>query len=211
MARRERWRAELHGVRQMHGWVVEAEAIVSGSWAAAEEAVTNVKVAARFDAWVAKLTGEASPQQLTEPEQRCLSHVLQVTARLRPQLIQCYDVVGLPRTNTDREGFIRAITTRYRRVSGRKHWKRYVLRYGRRGASYEAHVRRAGGAAGVNGAVERVTPVQGRRGRAAQRATGGPTQTVPFPPHACAVPAGPGGALDDCGCVNVPIAWTVFF
>ena len=154
----------------MHGWVLEAEAILSGSWAAAEEAVTNAGVALRFDAWVAKLKEEAGGQQLTETEGRCLRHFLQVTASLRPQLIVCYDVEGLPRTNNDMEGFIRALKTRYRRVSGRKNWNRYLLRYGRRVAYYEAQVRSAGGEAGVNGAVGQVTPQQWRSGRAEQRA-----------------------------------------
>ncbi len=170
MARREQWRADLTCVRRMHGWVLEAEAILSGSWAAAAEAVTNAGVAVRFDAWVATLTGEASTQRPTETEQRCLRHFLHVTASLRPQLIQCYDLVGLPRTNNDMEGFIRAIKTRYRRVSGRKNWNRYLLRYGRRVAYYEAQVRSGGGVAGVNGAVEQVTPQQWRRARAEQRA-----------------------------------------
>jgi hypothetical protein len=170
VARREKWRDELEGVRRMHAWVLEAEAILSGSWAGAEEAVTNAGVVLRFDAWIARLKEEASAQQLTETEQACLRHFLQVTDSLRPQLIACYDVVGLPRTNNDMEGFIRAIKTRYRRVSGRKNWNRYLLRYGRRVAYYEAQVRSVGGEAGVNGAVEQVTPQQWREGRAEQRA-----------------------------------------
>ena len=168
--RREPWREELECVRRMHGWVVEAEAILSGSWAGEEEKVTNAGVALRFDAFVAQLTEAASTQKLTDSEQRCLCHFLHVTASLRPQLIACYDVAGLPRTNNDMEGFIRAIKTRYRRVSGRKNWNRYLLRYGRRVAYYEAQVRSAGGEAGVNGAVGKVTPKQWRGGRAAQRA-----------------------------------------
>lgn len=168
--RREQWREELDCVRRMHGWVLEAEAILSGSWAGEEEKVTNAGVALRFDGWVAKLKEAASRQKLTETEQRCLSHFVHVTASLRPQLIQCYDVVGLPRTNNDMEGFIRAIKTRYRRVSGRKNWNRYLLRYGRRVAYYEAQVRSVGGEAGVHGAIGRVTPKQWRSGRAEQRA-----------------------------------------
>jgi hypothetical protein len=170
VARREQWRGDLDCMRRLHGWVLEAEAILSGSWAAGDERVTNAGVAVRFDAWVVKLKEEASRQNLTETEQHCLSHFLQVTASLRPQLIQCYDVAGLPRTNNAMAGFIRAIKTRYRRVSGRKNWNRYLLRYGRRVAYYEAQVRSIGGVAGVHGAVERVTPAQWRRGRAEQRA-----------------------------------------
>ncbi len=170
VARREQWREELDWVRRMHSWVIEAEAILSGSWAAAEEAVTNAGVAERFDGFICTLKGQASTQSLTESEQRCLCHFLHVTANLRPQLIACYDVVGLPRTNNDMEGFIRAIKTRYRRVSGRKNWNRYLLRYGRRVAYYEAQVRSAGGEAGVNGRVGQVRTKQWRGGRAEQRA-----------------------------------------
>jgi hypothetical protein len=162
VARREPWREELSSVRRMHGWVLEAEAILSGSWAREEEQVTNAGVALRFDAWVAKLKGEARGQPLTETDQRCLRHFLQVTDNLRPQLIACYDVEGLPRTNNDMEGFIRAIKTRYRRVSGRKNWNRYLLR--------EAQVRSATGEAEVNEALAGVTPAQWREARAEQRA-----------------------------------------
>ena len=168
--RREQWRSDVDCVRRMHSWVVKAEAILSGSWAGEGEQVTNASVARRFDAWVATLKEELSGQQLTETEQRCLRHFLHVTASLRPQLIQCYDVEGFPRTNNDMEGFIRAIKTRYRRVSGRKNWNRYLLRYGRRVAYYEAQVRSADGEAGVNGAVGQVTRKQWREGRAEQRA-----------------------------------------
>ncbi len=77
-----------------------------------EEAVMNVAVAMRFDAFVASLKAEASTQKLTETEQRCLRHFLHVTASLRPQRIQCDDVVGLPRTNNAMDGFMRAIKPR---------------------------------------------------------------------------------------------------
>lgn len=133
----------------MHRRVLEAEAILGRQ--DGEEPVTNAHVAQAFDAWVAQLEQEAAAGQLAETEQRCLDHFLHVTASLRPQLIQCYDVPGLPRTTNDMEGFIRSIKTRYRRLSGRKNWNRYLLRYGRRVAFYEAH-RRSGGTDAVGGA-----------------------------------------------------------
>ncbi len=169
MARRERWRLDLDAVRRLHARVLEAEAILAGGWAATEEELTNAAVAERFDPWVAQLRATGAQAAETELEQTCLAHFLHVTQNMRPQLIQCYDVAGVPRTNNDLEGFIRAIKTRYRRVSGRKNWNRYLLRYGRRVAYYEAQVRSAGGVAGVNVAVGRVTPQQWRRGRAEQR------------------------------------------
>lgn len=50
---------------------------------------------------------------------------------LRPYLVQCYDRKDFPRTNNDMERSIRGLKTQYRRVSGRKNWNAYLLRYGR--------------------------------------------------------------------------------
>jgi hypothetical protein len=169
VARREPWQADLACIRRMHGWVLQAEALLAGSWAAAEEEVTNAAVATRFDAWVATLRADAREQQLTATEQRCLTHFLHVTDGLRSQLIQCYDVPGLPRTNNDMEGFIRAIKTRYRRISGRKNWNRYLLRYGRRVAYYEARVRMEAGTTEIANGVRQVTPMHWRTAQAEQR------------------------------------------
>ena len=51
--------------------------------------------------------------------------------------MQCYDREGFPRTNNDMERWIRSLKTRYRRISGRKNWNSYLLRYGRCVAYYE--------------------------------------------------------------------------
>ena len=56
---------------------------------------------------------------------------LQVLANLRSHLVQCYDRQDFPRTNNDMERSIRGLKTQYRRVSGRKNWNAYLLRYGR--------------------------------------------------------------------------------
>jgi hypothetical protein len=169
VARRERWREDLDGVRRLHARVLEAEAILAGSWAATVEEVTNAAVGKRFEHWVAHLCADAAQAPDTELERTCLAHFLHVTQNMRPQLVQCYDVAGVPRTNNDMEGFIRAIKTRYRRVSGRKNWNRYLLRYGRRVAYYEARVRMEAGAVDVEQGVRRVTPAQWRVARAEQR------------------------------------------
>ena len=50
---------------------------------------------------------------------------------LRSHLVQCYDHQDFPRTNNDMERSIRGLKTQYRRVSGRKNWNAYLLRYGR--------------------------------------------------------------------------------
>ncbi len=169
MARRDRWREELDAVRRLHARVLEAESILAGGWAATVEEVTNAAVAERFDRWVAQLRADGAQAPDTELERACLAHFLHVTQNMRPQLLQCYDVAGVPRTNNDMEGFIRAIKTRYRRVSGRKNWNRYLLRYGRRVAYYEARVRMEPGTGDVEQGVRRVTPAQWRAARAEQQ------------------------------------------
>jgi hypothetical protein len=42
-----------------------------------------------------------------------------------------------PAPYPETEGYIRAIKTRYRRISGRKNWNAYLVRYGSRVAYYE--------------------------------------------------------------------------
>ena len=125
------WDHRIAQLRRMRAWVMEAEHILDGSWAESEEEITNAQVGQRFDAWLEHLHILEQTGTLPEDEQHCLDHFLQVLAHLRPHLIHCYDVAQLPRTNNDMEGCIRAIKTRYRRISGRKNWDGYLLRYGR--------------------------------------------------------------------------------
>jgi hypothetical protein len=109
----------------MHTRVLEAERIVSGDALRADNRpVTNTTVGQCFDAWCAALRDQLPDECENPTEQRCLSHFLHVTDNMPRQLIQCYDLEGLPRTNNDMEGFIRSIKTRYRRISGRKNWNR---------------------------------------------------------------------------------------
>src|SRR2546422_1071281 len=54
-----------------------------------------------------------------------------VLSHLRPYLVQCYDHKDFPRTNNEMERSIRGLKTQYRRISGRKNWNVYLLRYGR--------------------------------------------------------------------------------
>lgn len=121
----------------MREWVVAAEHIFAGSWASQPEEVTNVEVARRFDAYLTSLARFVASDQRTEDEQLRLGHLLKVLSHLRPGLVQCYDLAGFPRTNNDMERTIRAIKMHYRRISGRKNWNSYLLRYGRCVAYYE--------------------------------------------------------------------------
>lgn len=127
---REPWRGQVEQVRRMSAWVIQTEHILAGQWAAPDEALTNASVGQRLDAWCQQLAQLATTELLSDTEQDGLAHFLKVTADLRPHLIQCYDVKDFPRTNNDMERYIRSLKTRYRRVSGRKNWNAYLLRYG---------------------------------------------------------------------------------
>lgn len=123
----------------MHTWIVETEHILAGTWAKDGEVLTNRAVAERFDHWIATLQAHLSKGALfSESEQGCLIHFLKVSRSLRPRLLSCYDIPGLPRTNNDMERYIRGLKTRYRRVSGRKNWNAYLLRYGQSIAYFDS-------------------------------------------------------------------------
>ena len=169
--RREGWRADLDSVRRLHTRVLEAERILSGDALRAYNLpVTNATVGQHFDTWCERLRTSGCTEQLSATERRCLEHFLHVTDNMRPHLIHCYDLEVLPRTNNDMEGFIRAIKTRYRRISGRKNWNRYLLRYGRRVAYYEAQRRQPAGLDDLTARVGRVPHAAWRLARPEQRA-----------------------------------------
>jgi hypothetical protein len=171
LERRESWRAELDSVRHLHTHVLSAERILSGeALRALNLLVTNATVAQHFDNWCEQLRILVGSEQMSASERRCLEHFLHVTDNMRPHLIHCYDLEMLPRTNNDMEGFIRAIKTRYRRISGRKNWNRYLLRYGRRVAYYEAQRAQPPGEEELNARVGRVPHALWRLARAEQRA-----------------------------------------
>ena len=128
---------DLREVRQMRHWVLDAEHILSTDFLAEGSGVTNALVARRFDAWRAKLARQLRRGGLSEEQRCCLQQFLQVLSNQRCHLMQCYDRQDFPRTNNDMERRIRAIKTRYRRISGRKNWNSYLLRYGRCVAFYD--------------------------------------------------------------------------
>ena len=99
--------------------------------------VTNNEVAIRFDTWRRELAKSLEEGILTQKECECLKHFLKVLDNLRPYLIQCYDRENFPRTNNETEGSIHKIKTRYRRISGRKNWNKYLLRHGRNVGFYD--------------------------------------------------------------------------
>ena len=123
---REGWHDTFQALKRMHRWIVETERILAAEWGEPKEVLTTEQVAQRFDCWSSDLAQLAQNGPLNADEQRCLEHFLNVTQSQRPQLLHCYDVKGLPRTNNAMEGYIRSLKTRYRRVSGRKNWNSYV-------------------------------------------------------------------------------------
>jgi len=121
----------LTAIKRMREWVIEAEHIFEGSWARSEEVISNGEVGRRFDAYLGRLSCFLEAEERTDVEKLRLGHLLKVLTHLRPGLVQCYDRVGFPRTNNEMERMIRALKMQYRRISGRKNWNSYLLRYGR--------------------------------------------------------------------------------
>lgn len=93
--------------------------------------MSNAQVGRRFDRWRKTLGRCLADTSLLPLERECLTQFLQVLSNLRLYLIQCYDCQEFPRTNNELERSIRALKTQYRRISGRKNWNSYLLRYGR--------------------------------------------------------------------------------
>jgi Transposase IS66 family len=131
LAERASWADQLLQVKRMHGWVLWAEHLLDGSWAEPGQVVSNATVASRLDAWREQMAQLLTQGSLSDLERECLSELLQVLSNLRPYLVQCYDRKDFPRTNNEMERSIRALKTQYRRISGRKNWNGYLLRYGR--------------------------------------------------------------------------------
>jgi hypothetical protein len=133
----------------MRQWVLDAEHLLDGSWANIPRkddnslenhvkfALTNKEVEVRFDQFLQTVGQKLVDEEIDQIECECLKEFLRVLTGLRPYLIQCYDIANFPRTNNEMEGFIRRVKARYRRISGRKNWNSYLLRYGRNIAFYE--------------------------------------------------------------------------
>ena len=51
MAERAAWANPLAQVKRMHGWVLQVEHLLDGSWAQAGEVVSNETVGSRLDGW----------------------------------------------------------------------------------------------------------------------------------------------------------------
>lgn len=155
----------LAQVRQMREWVIRAEHILDGSWASSQEEISNAEVGRRLDGWLKDLTYFLEAEERTEEERLRLGHLLKVMNHLRPGLVQCYDLPDFPRTNNDLERTIRAIKMHYRRISGRKNWNSYLLRYGRCVAYQEWWLHQPNGQACLEARLQSVDPHQWRKVR----------------------------------------------
>ena len=131
VAERVAWTEQLAQIKRLHGWLLEVEHLLDGSLVPKGEVVSNVTVGNRLDSWRERMSTLLTDGRLSELERECLTEFLQVLSNLRPHLVQCYDHKDFPRTNNDMERSIRGLKTQYRRVSGRKNWNAYLLRYGR--------------------------------------------------------------------------------
>ena len=131
VAERAAWTDQLAQVKRLHGWLLEVEHLLDESLVPEGEVVSNVTVGSRLDSWRERMAAQLTDGPLSELERECLTEFLHVLSNLRPHLVQCYDREDFPRTNNDMERSIRGLKTQYRRVSGRKNWNAYLLRYGR--------------------------------------------------------------------------------
>lgn len=131
VAERAAWSEQVAQLKRMRQWVLDVEHILDGSWACGGAKVSNAKVGRRLDSWRKQMSRHLTDGTLCDLEQECLTQFLQQLSNLRPHLVQCYDQKGFPRTNNEMERSIRGLKTRYRRISGRKNWNSYLLRYGR--------------------------------------------------------------------------------
>ncbi len=137
VAERAVWASQQAQVKGMHGWLLQIEHLLDSSWAQEGEEVSNETVGSRLDGWCEQMTDPLSDGTLSDLEHECLTRFLCVLANLRSHLVQCYDRKDFPRTNNEMERSIRGLKTRSRRISGRKNWNSYLLRYGRSVAYYD--------------------------------------------------------------------------
>ena len=165
VGRRTQWQEQVTSLKRMRAWVFTAEHLLSGGWALSEETLTNAAVAERFDQWLDHLIQSLQTEHYSDHERQCLEHFVQTTRSFRPHLILCYEVEGLPRTNNDTERYIRSLKTRARRMSGRKNWNSYLLRYGRYIAYYDCLALQEAGDAAIEKRLKRVSHQQWRAAR----------------------------------------------
>ena len=131
VAERAAWTDQLAQIKRLHNCLLDVEHLLDESLVPKGEVVSNVTVGSRLDSWRERMAAQLTDGSLSELERECLTEFLHILSNLRPHLVQCYDRQDFPRTNNEMERSIRGLKTQYRRVSGRKNWNAYLLRYGR--------------------------------------------------------------------------------
>jgi hypothetical protein len=102
LAERAAWASPLMQVKRMHGWVLEADHLLDGSWAEPGEVVSNATVAHRLDAWREQMATLLTEGTLSELERQCLSEFLQVLSNEAPVLGAVLRPQGLSAHRTPR-------------------------------------------------------------------------------------------------------------
>ena len=76
LAERAAWASQLMQVKRIHGWVVEVEHLLDGSWAQPGDVVSNATVGSRLDVWREQMAQLLADGTLSELERECRSRVL---------------------------------------------------------------------------------------------------------------------------------------
>ena len=77
------------------------------------------------------LMAELSFAKVELPEhEEFITNFFNTTETFLPGLFVCHENPKIPATNNDMERFLRDAKGKYRRITGRRNWSNYVLRYG---------------------------------------------------------------------------------
>ncbi len=87
LAERAAWANQLMQVKRMHGWVLEADHLLDGSWAEPGQVVSNATVASRLDVWRQHMATLLTEGTLSDLERQCRSRVL--AGALHPAPFPC--------------------------------------------------------------------------------------------------------------------------
>ena len=131
VAERAAWASQLMQVKRMHGWVVDVEHLLDSSWAQPGEVVSNATVGSRLDAWREQMAKLLTDGTLSEREGECLTEFFRSSPTCARTWCSAMTARTFPARTTRWNAAFGDRSTQYRRISGRKNWNAYLLRYGR--------------------------------------------------------------------------------
>ncbi len=138
LARRHTAHAERYGVvRQQQIWLREIAAILDPAThlpPTAEDTERASEVAWELEGFLWAL---AQQVQQAPQHQPFAAEVTKWVRNWGAGLFACFLEPALPRTNNDLERFLRQVKGQHRRITGRRSWQTYVLRYGPHVAFYD--------------------------------------------------------------------------